>query len=111
MNLKNSFFFQKILISIFLIGFFSSNAQTIKIKGKVTDSISNPLKYANVFAVPKEKEVNITYAITNEKGNYILNLKKGKTYQVTTRDAQDMPKSSLLVKTLNRLKKEHQYLY
>ncbi len=72
-----------ISILLFLAGFFPLQAQ-IKIKGKVTDSINNPLEYANVFAVPKEKEVNIAYAITDQNGNYILKLKKNKTYQVTT---------------------------
>ncbi len=75
----------KLSISILLLlaGFFT-NAQTIKITGKVTDSINNPLEYANVFAVPTDKNVNISYAITNEKGKYILKLKKDKAYKVTT---------------------------
>ncbi len=71
-------------ILLFLLCFCSSIAQTVKITGKVTDSIRKPLEYANVFAVPTDKDINISYAITNEKGNYILKLQKNKTYQVTT---------------------------
>ena len=77
--------FSKYTLSILLLltGFFT-NAQIIKVTGKVTDSINNPLEYANVFAVPIDKNVNISYAITNEKGNYILKLQKNKSYKVTT---------------------------
>ncbi len=75
-----------LLVLLLITGLFSVGitAQTIKVTGKVTDSINNPLEYANVFAVPIDKNVNISYAITNEKGNYILKLQKNKSYKVTT---------------------------
>lgn len=79
LKLKNVF---KILF--LFTGFFSLQSQTITVRGKVIDSINNPLEYANVFAVPNEKDANIAYAIANNKGNYKLILKKNKTYQVTT---------------------------
>ena len=75
-----------LLVLLIITGLFSVGiaAQTVKVTGKVTDSINNPLEYANVFAVPIDKNVNISYAITNEKGNYILKLQKNKSYKVTT---------------------------
>jgi len=79
------FVFKNISFVLFIfVGFFSLQSQTITIKGKVIDSINNPLEYANVFAVPKEKDNSIAYSIANEKGNYKLILKQNKTYQVTT---------------------------
>jgi len=68
---------------IILLSYISS-AQTIKVTGKVTDSLKQPLEYANVFAVPIDKNNSISYAITNLKGAYILKLQKNKAYKVTT---------------------------
>ena len=72
------------IILLYFVGFFTSQAQTIKITGTVLDSLKQPLVYANVFAVPTDKEMSIAYAITNEQGKYVLKIKKGKSYQVTT---------------------------
>ncbi|MEE9350275.1 MAG: carboxypeptidase-like regulatory domain-containing protein, partial [Flavobacteriaceae bacterium] len=83
--MKNDF--EKLIILIILLlqtGFFSVQAQNIQVTGIVRDSINQPLVYANVFAVPKAKEINITYAVTDEDGKYNLKLKKGKSYEVTT---------------------------
>ncbi len=76
--------YQLLFLSLFLLFSFGSFAQTIKVTGKVTDSIKKPLEYANVFAVPADKSIGIAYSISNENGNYQLKLQKNKTYKVTT---------------------------
>ncbi len=83
----------KYLLTLFLTtGFFSLNAQTIEIKGLVKDSVNQPLIYANVFAVPQDKNVQIAFATSNEKGFYQLKIKKNKKYNVTTSYLGYVPK-------------------
>ncbi|MEE9349299.1 MAG: carboxypeptidase-like regulatory domain-containing protein, partial [Flavobacteriaceae bacterium] len=72
------------LTLFFLTGLFSLlQAQTIEIKGLVKDSINQPLSYANVFAEPIDKNIKVSYAVTDEKGHYSLRIKKKKPYKVT----------------------------
>ncbi len=79
-----------VIILLFVIDFFPLQSQTIQVKGTVKDSIQT-LSYANVFAVPKDKEVNIAYAITDEQGRYKLKIQKGKNYEVTASYLGYMP--------------------
>jgi len=71
-----------IIILLFLAGF-SSSAQQIVISGKVTDSLQNPLDYANLLAVPKSDNEEVKFAITTDNGNYNLRLSKNQAYQLT----------------------------
>ena len=49
-------------ILLFLVGFSSLiNAQQAQISGKVTDSLKNPLEYANILAIPKADDVAIKF--------------------------------------------------
>ena len=59
-------------------------AQTVVVKGIVKDSLQNPLVYANVFAIPQKENSSISYAITNELGEYKLKIIKNHKYIVTT---------------------------
>lgn len=59
-------------------------AQTITLQGKVSDSLQQPLQYANILAVPVADNIDVTFAITNQDGNYKLQLEKNQTYTVTT---------------------------
>ena len=59
-------------------------AQTITLQGKVSDSLQQPLQYANILAVPVADNIDVTFAITNQDGNYKLKLEKNQTYTVTT---------------------------
>ncbi|WP_115808135.1 carboxypeptidase regulatory-like domain-containing protein [Winogradskyella pacifica] len=40
--------------------------------GKVTDTIQNPLPYANILAIPKADDQNVKFAITENDGSYNL---------------------------------------
>jgi len=66
-------FFKFTKTLLFLVGF-SSYAQTITIQGKVTDSLQNPLAYANILAIPESDDFEIAFAITDDKGMYKLKL-------------------------------------
>ncbi len=83
MTLKHYYIY---LILFIITGFFSlqTQAQTIEVTGVVKDSINQPLAYANVFAVPQNKEINIAFATTNKNGKYQLKIHKNKKYNVTT---------------------------
>jgi hypothetical protein len=63
--------------------FFSlqSFGQTIKLKGKVIDSLMQPLAYANVLAEPDDN-LEMRFAIVDEKGRYQLNLHANVSYKI-----------------------------
>ncbi|PKG52053.1 hypothetical protein [Olleya sp. 1-3] len=62
----------KIILNLILIltAGFSLQAQTITIKGKVLDSLQQPLQYANLLAVSVSEVCAVTFAIANQEGNY-----------------------------------------
>jgi hypothetical protein len=72
---------KNILIVLMLLIAGISNAQ-ITVKGVVKDSIGAPLELANVIAINKETKAMASYAITNDKGFYKLDLDKNTTYTV-----------------------------
>lgn len=66
---------------IFMFLFGSSFSQSIKVKGKVVDSLKNPLAYANILAEPIDNS-KIVFAITDESGEYQLRLVKNLNYKI-----------------------------
>ncbi len=54
----------------------------IKMEGVVKDSIGNPLEMANIIAINQATKTLDSYAITNDKGRYKLDLKANSTYQI-----------------------------
>jgi len=60
-----------------------SFSQTIEIKGVVKDSLQNSLAYANVIAKPVDTARNLKFAITDEVGNYRLELTKNEMYIIS----------------------------
>jgi carboxypeptidase-like protein len=71
-----------IFITVVLIGQFAL-AQTRLLTGVVTDSLKVSLAYANVLAKPDSAAVNMTFAITDEKGRFKLELKQDLGYTIT----------------------------
>lgn len=56
--------------------------QSITLTGMVLDSIA-PLSNANILAFPNSEAAKTSFAISNEKGEYSLKLKKNITYDIT----------------------------
>ena len=54
----------------------------ITVQGVVKDSIGAPLELANVIAINKETKAMASYAITNDKGRFKLDLEKNATYTI-----------------------------
>ncbi|SDR66476.1 Carboxypeptidase regulatory-like domain-containing protein [Formosa sp. Hel1_31_208] len=54
----------------------------VTVRGVIKDSIGNPLELANVIAINKATKAMASYAITNDKGLYKLDLEKNTTYTV-----------------------------
>jgi len=52
--------FLKILL---LLAGFSSYAQQVKVYGKVTDTLQNPLAYANILALPENDNEDVRFAM------------------------------------------------
>lgn len=59
-----------------------SFAQTIRYEGNVLESGKTPLEMANVMAVNQATKGVDAYAITNDKGKFVLNINKNATYSV-----------------------------
>ncbi|WP_417859846.1 carboxypeptidase-like regulatory domain-containing protein [Winogradskyella sediminis] len=91
-------------------------AQQIKVQGKVTDSIQNPLAYANILAIPETDDIEVRFAITDNDGGYKLGLFKNQTYELTvsyigykpqkltiTTTDQDLTKNFILKENPNQL--------
>lgn len=53
------------------------SAQKVVLNGRVTDSLNNPLSYANVIAKPKDIDKAMQFYATDEQGNYRLVFEKG----------------------------------
>ncbi|WP_138432969.1 TonB-dependent receptor [Winogradskyella algicola] len=66
---------------LFLVAASSSFAQ-IKMQGIVKDSIGEPLELANVIAINQETNGLESYAVTNDKGKYVLSLGKNGKYKL-----------------------------
>lgn len=54
----------------------------VKMQGVVKDSIGNPLELANVIAINQETSALESYAVTNDKGKYVLSLGKNGSYKL-----------------------------
>ena len=54
----------------------------VTVRGVVKDSIGSPLELANVIAINKETKAMASYAITNDKGLFKLDLEKNTTYTI-----------------------------
>ncbi|MEC5165028.1 hypothetical protein RCH18_000751 [Flavobacterium sp. PL11] len=73
----------KYLIAFLFI--FSSTialSQTVKLEGLITDTKATGLEMANVMAVNKITKAMDSYAITNDKGRFLLNLKPNTAYSL-----------------------------
>jgi hypothetical protein len=72
---------KSILAALFFITSISFS-QSIKLEGLITDSKTVGLEMANVMAVNKTTKAMDSYAITNDKGKFILTLKPNTTYSL-----------------------------
>ncbi len=69
---------------LFLLFIFTNSLifSQIKMTGKVTDSIGTPLELANVILINSESNSLETFAMSDDKGNYKLSLKKNTSYNL-----------------------------
>lgn len=72
---------KSILLALFFITSISFS-QSIKLEGLITDSKTVGLEMANVMAVNKTTKAMDSYAITNDKGKFILTLKPNTAYSL-----------------------------
>jgi len=86
-------YFVLLLLSQWIYG------QEIVLKGTVKDSLQQSLVYANVIARPFDKTMNMSFAMTDDRGAYQLDLKKDQKYQLTVSFLGYNPKQVILVAT------------
>ena len=72
---------KKLIIVVLFLTANLSFAQ-IKMQGIIKDSIGSPLELANIIAINQETSALESYAITNDKGKYVLSLAKNGTYKI-----------------------------
>lgn len=72
----------KRLIVLLLIAVTHHSYTQIKLSGVVKDSVGTPLELANIIAINQKSKALESYAITNDKGKYILSLSKKETYKI-----------------------------
>jgi len=68
------------ILFLFLLVSSVSFAQNVRFEGTITDNNKAPLEMANVMAMNQGTKAMDAYAITNEKGKFILNLNANATY-------------------------------
>ena len=67
---------------LFLLVSTISFAQNVRFEGTILDNNKAPLEMANVMAMNQGTKAMDAYAITNEKGKFILNLNANATYTI-----------------------------
>ena len=72
----------KKLLLLFLLITSVSFSQSVKFEGVIQDVGKSPLEMANVMAVNTVTKAMDSYAITNDKGKYLLNLKPNSSYSI-----------------------------
>ena len=72
----------KHILSALLLLVASITFAQIKVEGVIKDSIGTPLELANIIAINQETKMLDSYAITNDKGRYKLNLNQNSSYKI-----------------------------
>jgi hypothetical protein len=75
-----------------------SFSQAIKIEGTIKDQQGNPLEMANVIALKSNNTIE-SYSITDDKGNYRLNVEPNQTYHIRVSYIGFAPFQEMLIVT------------
>ena len=73
---------KKLVLIVCLVIVSSLTAQNIRFEGIVLDTGKAPLEMANVMAVNQTTKAMDAYAITSDKGKFVLNLKANTSYTI-----------------------------
>ena len=73
---------KKLLLFFALVLFATGHAQNVRFEGIVLDTGKAPLEMANVMAVNQTSKTMDAYAITSDKGKFVLNLKANTSYSI-----------------------------
>lgn len=73
---------KKLFVLLVLFTSLLSFSQNIRFEGIIQDNTKAPLEMANVMAINAGTKAMDAYAITNDKGKFILNLKPNSTYAI-----------------------------
>ena len=70
-------------LCLFLVLISNCSFAQIQLNGVIKGSDNTLLDNVNILAFPENKDVSMSYTITNETGNYTIELKKNTTYKIT----------------------------
>lgn len=95
-----------ILSSLLFILFFNvaSLAQKIDLSGKIVSAGVKPVPNANILAKPQDDKVAISFAFTDEKGEYKLELETSTTYEVTISYIGFVPQTIMVTPKVTQLR-------
>jgi hypothetical protein len=71
---------KKLLLAVFLLAWGISSGQSVRVRGVISDTLNQPLEFANVIATVKASGDIESYGITNQEGRFQLDLPVGETY-------------------------------
>ena len=74
---------REVVLFLILFFYFISFVQSQTITGVVADTLNKPLESANIIAISSDKNVQLKFAIADNKGRYKLELDAGFQYEVT----------------------------
>lgn len=99
--MKKFYSSKQLLIILLILAGFSSYAQSITVNGRVTDTLQQPLAYANILAVPESDAISVAFAITQDNSTYKLKLQQNQSYKVTTSYLGYLPQT-ITINTTNQ---------
>ena len=73
---------KSIIFISFLFNFFTFNAQQIIFSGVIKDSLQSPIVNVNVLAIPVSDNLNITFSVSDNSGNFRLRLVQNQDYDI-----------------------------
>ena len=72
----------KQLAFLFFFSTITLFSQNVRVEGIIAEDGKTPLEMANVMAINQATKSMDAYAITNDKGKYLLNLKANSSYTI-----------------------------
>ena len=94
-------------ICFLLLMFVHFSFGQVKLEGVVKDSLNNPLELANVVVLDQKTSSLESYAITDQKGNYKLELGKNGTYSIQVSYVGMKTFEEVLITTDSDIKKDY----
>ena len=58
----------------------STFSQSVKISGKIVDSVQKPVPNVNIIATPQNESLSVEFSISSQEGEYQMKLEQQENY-------------------------------